>query len=62
MSIKDIEIACTVKHETTAAYLITDGDKEVWIPKSKVSDYCETKEVIESIFIPEWFATDKGLI
>jgi hypothetical protein len=29
-----IEIAGEVRHETEKAYLLFDGDKEVWIPKS----------------------------
>lgn len=62
MATKEIEIACTVKHETDKAMLINDGDKDVWIPKSKITDYSETGNVIESIFIPEWLALEKELI
>lgn len=62
MAIKEVEIACTVKHQTDNAMLINDGDKDAWIPKSKISDYSETNGVIESIFIPEWLAEDKELI
>lgn len=58
----EVEIAVEIRHETDLAYLIFDGQQEVWIPKSQVSDYCEDKGKIISIFIPEWLAEDKGLI
>lgn len=41
---QDIEIACEVRRETDAAYLINDGTREAWIPKSQVSDLEETSE------------------
>lgn len=62
MSTKEVEIACIVKHQTDNAMLINDGSKDVWIPKSKITDECETNGVIESIFIPEWLALEKELI
>ena len=51
-----VDITCEVKHETLRAYLIFDGDKEVWLPKSLtfISDGEAT--------IPEWLAMEKGLI
>lgn len=67
----DVEVEVTIKHETDKAYLIAcdsapGGEVECWIPKSKVSDYCEElrngKQTITSVFIPEWLATEKGLI
>ncbi len=62
MAIEEVEIACTVKHQTEPAMLINDGDKDIWIPKSKISDYTETDGVIESIFIPQWLAEHKELV
>ncbi len=59
---EDIEIACEIKHETDAAYLIFDGKTEVWVPKSKISDYGMKGARITSIFIPEWMADQKGLL
>jgi len=41
---------------------VTDGDKQVWIPRSQIHDYCEEKGKVTSIFITEWLATEKGLI
>lgn len=58
----EIEIHCAIHHETDEAMLICDGDKEVWIPKVFITDECEEKGRIISIFIPEWLALDKGLI
>jgi hypothetical protein len=56
---KDIEIACEVRRETTLAVLIFDGTREVWVPKSHISDEAVDKS---SIFIPEWLAIEKGLV
>lgn len=58
----DIEIACEVVGETVRAYLINDGTKQVWIPKSQITDECEEHGKITSIFISEWLAKEKGLI
>lgn len=59
----DIEIAVIVKGETAAAYLVDFGGKEeVWVPKSQISDECEEKGKLVSIFIPEWLALKKGMI
>lgn len=57
-----VEITCTVKAETERAYLINDGKIDVWVPKSQVTDYCEEKDVITSIFISERLAIEKGLV
>ena len=72
MSREMVEIDCTVVQETKAAYLIlvaAPGRKnpiQEWIPKSQVDDYCADtvngKEVINSVFIPVWLATEKGLV
>ena len=60
--VAEVEIACQVKHETDRAYLVDTGDGEHWIPKSQVSDYCADKDgVINSVFIPDWLAEEKGL-
>lgn len=59
---KHVEIECEVLLETELALKISDGDIEVWIPKSQISDQCEEKGKITSIFISQWLATEKGLI
>ncbi len=71
MAIPQVEINVEVKVETPKAYLVKvedcpGGEKEEWVPKSQVSDYCEEfkngKEIITSLFIPEWLALEKGFI
>lgn len=63
---REIEIACEVRRETAMALLIFDGVREVWIAKSQITDQCEENGLfgtkITSIFIPEWLATEKGLV
>lgn len=34
-SLRTVEIECTLEHETKLAWLIDDGDRSVWIPKSR---------------------------
>jgi hypothetical protein len=53
-----VDIACEIRLETEKAFLIYDGDKEVWIPKS----IGEWDQDAKTMAMPEWFATDKGLI
>ena len=60
---EDIEIAVEVRRETDRALLVFDGKTEVWVPKSKISDQSENDNGdVETIFIPEWLAFEKGLI
>jgi hypothetical protein len=61
MSNKEVEIDCMVVGETDKAYKIDNGKVIVWIAKSQISDECEDKGKIISVFIPEWLATSKGL-
>jgi N-acetylglucosamine-6-phosphate deacetylase len=51
-----IDIAVELKHETDKAYLVTDGSKDAWLPKSQ----CEYADGI--VTMEEWLAKDKGLI
>jgi hypothetical protein len=52
----DIELNLDIIHETDAAVLVSDGDREVWLPKSMI--------IVEGsiITMPEWLAMDKELI
>jgi len=67
-AVEQVEIDCTIKHEThegeedMGAYLVDNGNLEVWVPKKMVTDYCEEHGAITSIFIPVWLAEDKGLV
>lgn len=59
----EIEIACIIERETDMEYLISDGDRSVWIQKSQVIDEdIDSKETGGTITIPEWLAFEKGLI
>ena len=53
-----IEIAGELRHETDKAYLLFDGDKEVWIAKG-LGEWDEHSKTMQ---MPEWLALDKGLI
>lgn len=57
-----VEIAVEVRLRTPKAFKIFDGKTECWIPRSQISDYSGDEESPETIFIPEWLATKKGLI
>ena len=63
-SAASIEIEVTVRAKTPKALLVYDGKTEVWIPRSMISDHAPDTDdelAITSIFLPEWFATEKGL-
>lgn len=51
------DIAAEVKRETEKAWLIFDGAKEVWLPKSQAEHNPDG-----TFTMPEWLATEKGLI
>jgi RNase P/RNase MRP subunit p29 len=54
----------TVVKETKNAFLISNGDREEWIPKSLVGRTSEVEREGDTgmIRIPEWLAKDRGLI
>jgi hypothetical protein len=54
----DIEIAGELRRKTDKAYLLFDGGKEVWVPKSMREWDARDK----TMQMPEWVAHDKGLI
>jgi hypothetical protein len=65
---QDVEIAVVVKRATDRAILVNHGaPEEVWIPISQISDWCDGPDKAPgmgttSIFIPEWLATEKGMV
>lgn len=59
---EQVEIACEVRAQTEKALRIYDGAREVWIPRSQITDHSEEKGVIKTIFISAWIAKQKGLI
>ena len=54
-----VDIACFIRTETPRAWLINDGKREVWVPKSQ-AEVDEDHGTI--ITMPEWLAKEKGLI
>lgn len=64
MPAPEVEIEGKVRRETDKAYLFDFGAKEpVWVPKSQISDESDPDDNgIISIFIPEWLATEKGMV
>jgi len=57
-----VDVAVTLERETDRAYLVNEGHKSVWVPKSQVTLNFDKNGVVETITLPEWLAFDKGLI
>lgn len=58
-----IEIDFELIHETQDAILITDGDKEGWVPKSCIEDGQDFDYESETeLNMAEWFAAEEGWI
>lgn len=53
-----VDISGELIHETERAWLFTDGENRVWLPKS----ICEWDEQAGVMTVPEWIALEKGLI
>lgn len=51
------DLTADLKHETDKAFLVTDGDKDVWLPKSLVENNGDG-----TFTMPEWLAIDKELV
>lgn len=52
-----VEIAAEIIKQTRDAYLLSDGDREVWVQKRLVTDNLDG-----TFSMPEWMALNKGLI
>lgn len=52
-----VDIAAEIKRETDKAWLVSDGEREVWLPKSQ-AEFDGTA----TFTMPEWLALEKGLI
>ena len=55
-----IDLAVEIRHETALAYLVHDGGREAWLPKSLVEVSEERGQHI--VTLPEWLAKREGLI
>jgi len=62
--ISSVEFTMEIKAETTLAYLFFDGDNEMWIPKSQISEFDRhgDDDDMATFEIPEWLAIEKDLI
>ncbi len=58
----NIEITVDILRETDAAILVSDGDREVWLPKSQIEYSGDPGDESVCVEIPEWLAEEKGLI
>jgi hypothetical protein len=58
----DVEITVEIVKETDMAYLVKDGDVEVWLPKSQIRGEEDLQGGIVELIIPEWLAEEKDLI
>ena len=57
------EIAGDIVHETDKAWLVNDGTKDVWLPKSQCEFTPSRGNVLHGVFdVPVWLAREKGLI
>lgn len=52
-----IEIAAEIRHETDNAYLLFDGTRTAWVPKSQVENNEDG-----TFTMPEWLAEQKEFI
>jgi len=52
-----VDVDVEVRHETSAAFLLHDGSKSEWFPKSQVENNGDG-----TFAIPRWLAKQKGFI
>lgn len=52
-----VDITAEIRHETDKAFLLFDGTREAWVPKSQVQDNEDG-----TFTMPVWLATDKEFI
>lgn len=53
-----IEISGEIRHETDKAWLVFDGAREGWVPKSQAEYDASDK----TFTMPLWLATEKGFV
>lgn len=53
-----VDIAGEIRAETDKAYQFYDGAVTVWLPKSQ----CEWDPDDKTMAMPEWLATERGLV
>ena len=55
--VETVEISAELVHETDLAWLIDDGGKRHWLPKSQ----CEYDGKV-TFSVPGWMCVEKGLV
>lgn len=55
-----IDVSVEIRHDTPNAWLVHDGHRDVWLPKSQVEVTSERGPSI--VTLPEWLAKAKELI
>lgn len=60
--IGDVTFCATMKWETDAAYLLSDGVDEFWVPKSQVLDKEHIRDSDYEFVVPEWLAIEKEIV
>lgn len=56
-----VDLDLDLIHQTDRAFLVSDGNAKVWLPKSAV-EYEEKKPGHGTFTMPEKLAADKGLV
>lgn len=59
------EITVQLHQETPRAILVSDdgdNDKAVWLPKSQVEFVAKSGSDVIEVTLPEWLATERGLV
>lgn len=59
-----IDLSVQLHHETDKAVLVSDDgnkDKAVWLPLSQI-EIERTNGGVVTVTLPEWLATEKGLV
>ena len=56
-----VDISVEVRVETKKAWLLYDGAREAWVPKSQAELHIEPGKGT-TLTCPEWLARDKGFI
>lgn len=58
-----VEFCVIIRRETDKAFLVQDGTKEIWIPKSQI-ELDQDGGVGDTVVVtmPEWLAIEKELI
>lgn len=64
MSGRLTEVSVQLHQETSRAILVSDGDLEraVWLPKSQVEFIEKAGSEVVEVTLPEWLATERGLV